>query len=81
MKCVNCGSESVSVQMVEIGSETKKQGKGIGDHAWNATRAMIGISTLGVSNLFLKKAKGNEKTKKKNIKMAICQDCGESWQV
>ena len=81
MKCTNCGGENVNVQIVDTGSTSKKLGKGIGDHAWNAMRATVALSTLGASNLFIKKAKGNEKTKKNNVKMAICQECGNSWQL
>lgn len=81
MKCPECGSKSVNVQIVETGKESKQSGVGLGGHAHNAVRATMAIGTLGMSNLFIKKAKGTEKTKTKTAKIAICQECGHSWEI
>lgn len=81
MICPKCGSENVNIQLVEQGAKTKKSSVGLGGHAYNATRGLIAISTLGVSNLIMPKATGKSKTKIKTAKMAICQGCGASWGV
>ena len=85
MICPKCQSENVNVQLVEVGSKgkTKKTGVGVGGHAYNATRGLVAISTLGMSNIFMKKAKGQEKTKTKTKTetFCICQNCGNSWKV
>lgn len=81
MKCPKCKSENVTISVVEEGSKTKKTGIGLGGHAHNAMRTGAAMLTFGASNLVIKKATGEEKTKSKNVKMAICQDCGHSWKV
>ena len=81
MKCPKCKSTNVSIQMMEVGSKTKKTGVGLGGHAHNAGRAIMAVSTLGMSNLVIKKAKGEEKSKTKNQKVCICQECGHSWKI
>lgn len=81
MKCPKCASENVSVQFMEAGAKTKKSTVGLGGHAYNAARGVAAISTLGLSNIFLPKATGKSKTKIQNDKVAICQDCGNSWNV
>lgn len=81
MKCEKCGSENVTVQFIEVGSKNKKYGVGIGGHTRNFVRGVAAFSTLGVSNLFIKKAKGTEKAITENQKVGICQDCGASWDI
>ena len=81
LKCPKCKGHNISVQMVEIGSKTKKSGNGLVGNTYNAARGLAGIATLGLSNIVLPKAHGKEKTKNKLEKMAICQDCGHSWDV
>ena len=81
MKCPKCKGTNVSIQMIEEGSKTKKTGIGLGGHAHNAIRGAAAITTLGLSNLVIKKATGEEKTTTKTSKIAICQDCGNSWKV
>ena len=81
MKCPKCKSENVTINMVETGSKTKKSGIGLGGHAHNAVRGVVGLTTLGLSNLVIKKATGEEKTKANIQKIALCQNCGHSWNV
>ena len=81
MKCPKCKGTDVTIQMMEKGSKTKKSGNGLVGNTYNAARGLAGIATLGLSNVILPKAKGHEKTKNKLVKMAICQDCGHSWEV
>ena len=80
MKCPNCKSENVTVELVQTGGKTKKTGVGLGGHLNNMARASAAVATLGASNLIWKKAKGEEKTKFKNQTMCICQDCGHTWK-
>ena len=81
MFCPQCRSQNIAIQFVETGSSTKKKGNGLGGNAYNMTRGIMAISTLGLSNLVMPKAKGKNKTKTKNEKMAICQSCGYSWRM
>jgi len=81
MKCPKCKSDNVMIQMMETGSKTKKTGNGFGGIAHNTVRAGLAISTLGLSNLVVPKAKGKEKTKTKMQKIALCQECGHSWNI
>lgn len=77
--CPRCGSRDVSVQLIQTGAKTKKYGNGFGGHIHNVDRAVLGIATLGASNLFIKKRKGIEKTKMKTERVFICQNCGHTF--
>lgn len=81
MKCPECGSDNVNVQVVTDGAQTTKKGVGLGGHVNNMARGLTAIATLGASNLVWKKSKGTEKTKVKSSKVAVCQECGASWEV
>lgn len=81
MNCPKCGSDNVNIQMIEQGAKTKKSTVGLGGHVYNATRGVMALSTLGMSNLVMPKATGKSKTKIKAQKVAICQGCGNSWKV
>lgn len=81
LRCPACRGTTIMVQMVDAGSKTKASGVGLGGNAYNATRGLMGIATLGMSNLVMPKAKGKMKTKNKLVKMGICQSCGHSWEV
>ena len=81
MECPECGSSNVNVQIISDGAQTTKKGIGLGGHVNNVARGLTAIGTLGLSNLAWKKSKGTDKTKLKNVKVAICQDCGASWEV
>lgn len=81
LKCPKCKGTTIQIQMVEVGSKTKKSGNGLVGNTYNAARGIAGIATLGVSNVILPKAKGKEKTVNKLVKMGICQTCGHSWEM
>lgn len=81
MTCPKCGSENVTIEMVQTGGRTAKHSTGFGGKLNNTARAITAISTLGMSNLVWKKSKGTEKTKFKNEKVCLCQDCGNSWAI
>ena len=81
MKCPKCKGTNVSVQIVTVGSSTKKSGNGLVGNTYNAARGIANIATLGIDGKIMPKAQGKEKSKIKNEKMAICQDCGNSWKV
>lgn len=81
MVCHKCKSPHVIVQMQEVGAKTSKRGNGILGNTNNTMRAVTGMFTFGISNLFWKKSKGNSKTKIKTEKICICQECGYSWKI
>ena len=81
MVCPKCGSENVTVQMVEVGSKTAKKGNGVLGHVNNTARTLTALYTFGMSNLVWKKSKGNEKTKTIIEKTCLCQSCGNSWVI
>lgn len=69
------------ITMEQVSSKTKKHGNGIGGHVNNAARGVAAVCTAGLSNLVWKKSTGNEKTKVKNQKICLCQNCGNSWTI
>lgn len=81
MECPICHSRNVTIEVVQTGSKTAKHGTGLLGNINNAARAVTAVSTLGMSNLVWKKSKGTEKTKFKNEKMCVCQNCGNSWPI
>ena len=81
MICPKCGSENVTISMQQVAGKTKKHGVGFGGHMNNAARGVTAVATLGMSNIFWKKSKGSEKTKFKNEKVCLCQNCGNSWEI
>lgn len=81
MKCPECGSENVTIQMVEEGSKSSHKGTGLLGHVNNTARAITAIGTLGMSNLVWKKSKGGSKTKTIMEKVCLCQNCGNSWEI
>ena len=81
MICPSCGSDKVSIEIVQEAGKTKKTGNGLGGHLNNAARGLTGIATLGMSNIVWKKSKGGEKTTFENHKVCLCQNCGFSWDI
>lgn len=81
MRCPKCKSTNINVQMVEVGSSTKRKGVGLIGNTYNAARGIASIATLGIAGKVLPKAEGKNKTKVETEKVAICQDCGHSWEV
>ena len=81
LKCPKCKQKTVTVQMVEVGSTTKRSGVGLLGNAHNAVRGIASVATLGFAGKIIGKAEGKNKTKVKLQKMAICQSCGHSWEL
>lgn len=81
LRCPKCKGTNISVQFVEKGSKTKRSGVGLLGSTYNATRTAMSIMTLGIAGKVLPKAEGKNKTKNINEKMAICQNCGHSWEL
>lgn len=81
LRCPNCGSTSVTIQMMQVAGKTRKHGTGLGGNINNAARGMTAMMTLGMSNLVWKKSEGTEKVKYTNQKVCICQNCGNSWNI
>lgn len=79
--CPKCGSHDVNVQIVEVGQRSARKGAGAVGNANNAARKVTAGMTLGMSNMFWKRSKGTVRTKTVNKTMAVCQSCGNSWEV
>lgn len=77
MTCPKCGSENVNIQMVQTGASSKTKNKGC---LFTLVRWLLIICTLGLWLVFGKK-KASTKTKFQNKKVAICQNCGNQWEV
>lgn len=77
MKCPNCGSENVQVQVVSEGMETRNRKRGC---LWTLGRWTLIICTAGLW-LLVGKSKGKSKTSVKNETYAVCQNCGNRWKV
>lgn len=76
MKCPKCGSENVSVQVVQAKAKTSQNSRGC---MWKAMRVTLIICTCGLW-LLVGKSKGSEKMKFKNESHAVCQNCGNRWK-
>lgn len=81
LRCPKCKGTTIQIQMVEVGSKTKKAGVGLGGHAYNAVRGATNLVTFGVAGKIMPKATGQEKTQNKIVKMGLCQSCGHSWEM
>lgn len=77
MKCPKCGSENVSVQVMQTEGKTRQRGTGC---LWTLGRWTLILCTCGLW-LLVGKRKGTGKTKFKNETVAICQQCGNRWKV
>lgn len=77
MKCKKCGSENVKIYYVSTGSSTKVI-------CTSLVRKIVRFTLIFVTCglwCFVPKRKENVKTKVKHKKMAVCQDCGNVWNV
>ena len=97
MKCPKCGSENVLVQREMVGSKSESTHGFVQNEKrhgllwwicigcwWMPFVWMMDICTLGLTRLFRKKsytAKSFTRTNAKNKTVAICQNCGKSWNV
>lgn len=73
MKCPKCGSENVNVQVVN--SKIKTNHTGI-IHACG--RLLLIVCTVGLW-LLVPSRKENSKIKSKSV--AVCQNCGNQWNI
>ena len=81
MKCSKCGSENMTIQIVEKGQVTKRKGNGAAGHAINMLRVIAILCTCGIAAFFWRKRKGENFTETKTEKIAICQDCGTTYSL
>jgi len=77
LSCRKCGSNNVNVQMVQTGASTNTKGKGC---LFTLGRLTLIIMTCGLWLIFGKK-KSKSKTTFSNQKIAVCSNCGNSWNV
>ncbi len=77
MVCPKCGSENVTVTTEQVSGKTSAKGNGC---LWGIGRACLIFCTCGLW-LFVGKHRGTGKTKFKNTTVAICQNCGNKWNV
>ena len=77
MKCVKCGSENVTITMQQVGGKTRTKKMGC---LWSIGRWLLILCTCGLW-LLLGRRKSTSNTKFKNVKYAICQECGHSWKI
>jgi len=77
MKCPKCKSENINVTLEQISGKTKNSNMGC---LWTVGRWCLIICTCGLWLLVgRRKEKGNIKFKNKTV--AICQTCGNRWQI
>jgi hypothetical protein len=77
MRCNKCGSGNISIQLVQMGAKSSTKGKGC---LFGIVRLILIFCTCGLWLLFGRKA-AKTKTKFINKKIAICQNCGNQWDV
>lgn len=77
MICPKCGSENVAIQTQQVSAKTKGRGTGC---LWTLGRWSLIMCTCGLW-LLVGKRKGTGKTKFKSKTIALCQNCGNSWDV
>lgn len=77
MICPKCGSENVTVTTEQISAKTRAKGKGC---LWTLGRWMLICCTAGLW-LLIGKRKGKSTTQFKNTTVAICQNCGNKWEI
>ena len=77
MQCPKCGSSHVNVQIEQVSGKTKTRNMGC---LWGLGRLCLIICTCGAWLLIGKRSKTSN-TKFRNKKVAICQECGHSWNL
>lgn len=74
--CPKCKQRNVSVQLIQTAAKTKHNSRGC---LWELGRLFLIFCTCGLW-LIIGRSKGKSKTKIKNDKMCVCQNCGYSWK-
>jgi protein-arginine kinase activator protein McsA len=77
MTCTHCGSNNVTVTIENIGSKTKIRKRSF----LGSFMRLILICCTGGLWLLVGKRTGVAKTKSINRKIALCQQCGASWEI
>ena len=77
MICSKCGSDHVNIQMIQKSLKTNTKNMGC---LFGIIRFMLICCTGGLW-LLLGKKKSTSKTKIKNEKIAICQNCANQWKI
>lgn len=77
MKCKKCSSENIKIDYVEVSSLTKTNHTSL---VRKLARLTFIIATCGLW-LLISKRKENSRTKVKNQKKCMCQNCGYSWSI
>ena len=73
--CPECGCSNITYQFVADSSKIRTRNTGC---LWGIARFFLIFFTCGLW-LLIGKRSGSGKIKNKNIKVAICQNCGHSW--
>jgi hypothetical protein len=77
MTCPKCKSENVLVTTEQTEAKVKQNNMGC---LWGLGRLILILCTCGLW-LLVGKRRGKEKIKYKNNTVAICQNCGNKWNV
>ena len=77
MRCPRCGSDRVNVQIVQDSAVTRTKKAGC---LWGLGRLFLILCTCGLW-LIVGKRKSKSRTTFKNRKIAVCGNCGHSWNV
>ena len=77
MKCIKCGSENVLIQTEQCNAKTKTRKTGC---LWSIGRACLIVCTLGLW-LIIGKRKATSNTHFVNCTVAVCQNCGNKWEI
>jgi hypothetical protein len=77
MVCPKCGSTNVMVTTEQVSGKARKKDMGC---LWSIGRWFMIICTCGLW-LLVGRRKGTDKMKYKNKTVAICQNCGNKWNV
>lgn len=77
MVCPKCQSSNVLVTTEQVGGKTKGRGMGC---LWSIGRMMLIICTCGLW-LLVGKRKSTGNTSFKHRTVAVCQNCGNKWNV
>lgn len=77
MTCPKCGSSNVDVQLVQDSAVTRTKKTGC---LWRLGRLLLIVCTLGLW-LIIGKRKSKSKTTYSTSKVAVCKQCGHSWNI
>jgi len=76
-KCPKCGYDRISYTVIQDNAKTRQKNSGC---LWAIGRWTLIILTCGLW-LLVGKRKGTAKTTFNQKNMAVCQNCGYSWEI